>query len=38
VAEIVAALEEAFGANGLADDVKAFVAMAVDNRWLEIDE
>jgi pyrroloquinoline quinone biosynthesis protein D len=38
LAEIVAALEEAFGANGLADDVKAFVAMAVDNRWLEIDE
>jgi pyrroloquinoline quinone biosynthesis protein D len=37
LAEIVAVLEAAFDATGLTDDVEAFVAMAVENRWLEID-
>jgi pyrroloquinoline quinone biosynthesis protein D len=36
LSEIVADLERAFGATGLSDDVGAFVAMAVENRWLEI--
>ena len=34
--EIVEDLERTFGATGLADDVAAFVAMALDNKWLEL--
>lgn len=35
---IVDELERAFETNGLAADVEAFVALAVERRWLEIDE
>ena len=34
--EIVEDLERTFGATGLAADVAAFVAMALDNKWLEL--
>lgn len=37
ISEIVAELEQAFGASGLASDVEAFVALAVENKWLEVD-
>jgi pyrroloquinoline quinone biosynthesis protein D len=36
IAEITADLEQTFAAPGLAKDVEAFVAMAVDKRWLEL--
>lgn len=36
LAEIVAALEAAFDATGLGDDVRAFVEMAVKNGWVEL--
>ena len=36
LADITADLEQAFSATGLAKDVEAFVAMAVDKHWLEI--
>jgi len=36
VAEIVSDLESAFGATGLADDVRRFMGLALDKRWLEI--
>jgi pyrroloquinoline quinone biosynthesis protein D len=36
VAEITADLERTFGATNLASDVCAFVAMAVDKQWLEL--
>jgi len=36
IAEITADLEQAFSATGLAKDVEAFVAMAVEKHWLEI--
>lgn len=36
VADITAELERTFAAQGLAKDVEAFVAMAVDKRWLEL--
>ena len=36
ITEIVAELEQTFGATGLSDDVTAFVSMAVDNKWLEM--
>jgi pyrroloquinoline quinone biosynthesis protein D len=36
VAEIVADLENAYGATGLAADVNAFVALALEKRWLEL--
>lgn len=36
VAEIVADLEQAYGATGLGGDVRAFVALALDKRWLEL--
>jgi pyrroloquinoline quinone biosynthesis protein D len=36
VAAIIADLERAFGATDLAKDVTAFVAFAVDKKWLEI--
>jgi pyrroloquinoline quinone biosynthesis protein D len=34
--EIVADLEHAFETSGLADDVAAFVAMALEHKWLEM--
>ena len=36
VADIIADLEHAFSAKGLASDVEAFVAMAVDKHWLDL--
>jgi hypothetical protein len=36
VAEIVADLEQTFGAAGLAADVTAFVELALERRWLEL--
>ena len=36
VADIVADLERAYDASGLAADVRAFVAMALEKRWLEL--
>jgi len=36
VAEIVADLESAFSTPGLTDDVTAFVALALERRWLEL--
>ena len=38
VAEIVADIEQSFGATGLAADVAAFVAMAREKSWLEFKE
>jgi pyrroloquinoline quinone biosynthesis protein D len=38
VQEIVADLETAFGATGLANDVTAFIAFALTKNWLEIRE
>jgi pyrroloquinoline quinone biosynthesis protein D len=35
VAEIVADIEQSYGATGLAADVSAFVAMAREKSWLE---
>lgn len=36
IAEITADLEKAFSASGLAPDVLAFVAMAIDKRWVRV--
>jgi pyrroloquinoline quinone biosynthesis protein D len=36
VAQIVADLEKTFGATGLGPDVEAFVALALEKRWLEL--
>lgn len=36
VAEITADLEQTFSATGLAKDVEAFVTLAVEKHWLEI--
>jgi pyrroloquinoline quinone biosynthesis protein D len=36
VAEIVAELERSYGASGLAGDVHAFVALALERQWLEL--
>lgn len=36
VSEITADLEQSFATSGLADDVAAFVAMALQKKWLEI--
>ena len=36
VADIVADLERAYAASGLAEDVRAFVTMALEKRWLEL--
>ena len=36
ITEIIADLELTFGVTGLSDDVTAFVAMALEKRWLEI--
>ena len=38
VAEIVADLERSYGAAGLGDEVTAFVALALERRWLELRE
>lgn len=38
VVEIVRDLEVAFGAGGLAADVTAFMAIALERKWLEIRE
>ena len=38
VADIVADLERAYGASGLAADVRAFVALALERHWLELRE
>lgn len=37
IAEIVADLERTYGATGLSGDVTAFVAMALERKWLEIE-
>lgn len=36
LAEIISDLEHAFGAAGLTDEVTSFVAIALDNKWLEV--
>jgi pyrroloquinoline quinone biosynthesis protein D len=36
LSDITADLEQAFSATGLAKDVEAFVTMAMDKHWLEI--
>jgi pyrroloquinoline quinone biosynthesis protein D len=36
LSDITADLEHAFSATGLAKDVEAFVAMAIDKHWLDI--
>ena len=36
LAEIVADLERAYKTSGLAEDVRAFVTMALEKRWLEL--
>jgi pyrroloquinoline quinone biosynthesis protein D len=38
LAEIVADLERAYDTRGLAEDVRAFVTMALEKRWLELRE
>jgi pyrroloquinoline quinone biosynthesis protein D len=38
LAEIVLDLERAYGVDGLAPDVRAFVALALEKRWLELRE
>lgn len=38
VADIVADLERTYSMTGLADDVNAFVELAVERRWLELRE
>jgi pyrroloquinoline quinone biosynthesis protein D len=38
LADIVADLERAYDTSGLAADVRAFVAMALEKRWLELRE
>ena len=38
LAEIVADLERAYDTSGLAEDVRAFVTMALQKRWLELRE
>jgi pyrroloquinoline quinone biosynthesis protein D len=37
VTQIVAQLEQAYAASGLTDEVLAFVAFAVQRRWLTVD-
>jgi pyrroloquinoline quinone biosynthesis protein D len=36
VADIVMDLERAYGATGLAADVRAFLTLALERRWLEL--
>jgi pyrroloquinoline quinone biosynthesis protein D len=38
LADIVADLERAYDTSGLAQDVRAFVTMALQKRWLELRE
>jgi len=38
VGDIVAELERTFGVTGLAGDVRAFVALALEKHWLELRE
>jgi pyrroloquinoline quinone biosynthesis protein D len=38
VTEIVADLERTFATSGLAEDVMAFVTLALERRWLELRE
>ena len=38
VADIVMDLERAYGATGLAADVRAFLILALERRWLELRE
>ena len=38
LADIVADLERAYDTSGLAEDVRAFVIMALEKRWLELRE
>jgi len=38
LADIVADLERSYGLTGLAADVRAFVALALEKRWLELRE
>ncbi|MBV8876798.1 MAG: pyrroloquinoline quinone biosynthesis peptide chaperone PqqD [Gammaproteobacteria bacterium] len=38
LAEIVADLEHSYGLSGLAADVRAFVALALQKHWLELRE
>lgn len=38
LADITTDLEQAFSAAGLAKDVEAFVAMALDKHWLEVQQ
>ena len=38
LADIVADLERAYATSGLAEDVRAFVTMALEKRWLELRE
>jgi pyrroloquinoline quinone biosynthesis protein D len=38
LADIVADLERTYATTGLAADVRAFVALAVERRWLEVRE
>lgn len=36
LADIIADLERTFGVTGLSSDVRAFVSMAIQNKWLEL--
>jgi pyrroloquinoline quinone biosynthesis protein D len=36
--EIIADLEQTYGVTGLAGDVRAFMALALEKRWLELRE
>jgi len=38
VGEIIADLERAYGASGLASEILAFLALALEKRWLELRE
>jgi pyrroloquinoline quinone biosynthesis protein D len=38
ISEIVADLERAYETSGLTDDVQAFLAIAVEQQWLEVRE
>jgi pyrroloquinoline quinone biosynthesis protein D len=38
LADIVADLERSYGVSGLATDVRAFVVLALQKRWLELRE
>jgi pyrroloquinoline quinone biosynthesis protein D len=38
IADIVTDLEKTYGASGLADEVTAFVGLALERNWLEIRE